>query len=110
MRFNLLAIIGLCFTLLGPAVCLAVPPGPPSPGQPPTVNAAAVADAGQILAQLKRQEETFATELRQLKRELALLRLQREKPGLREIIAGLGYILGLLGVASYVAGKKHRLR
>ena len=51
-------------------------------------------------------------ELRQIKRELALLNQNLEKPGAREIMGGIGFILGLFGVAALVSarrqGKKER--
>ena len=49
-------------------------------------------------------------ELRQIKRELALLNQNLERPGIREISAGIGYIFGLCGVAALVAARRNKGR
>ena len=47
-------------------------------------------------------------ELRHIKRELALLNQNLERPGVREIGAGIGYIFGLCGVAALVAAHRNK--
>lgn len=47
-----------------------------------------------------------AEELRRLHREIAALRADLDQPGLQEVFAGLGYILGLFGVAAFVASRR----
>ena len=47
--------------------------------------------------------------LLQVKREIAALGQQLENPGIREIMGGIGYILGLFGVAAYVASRKKNI-
>ncbi|MGC8720305.1 MAG: hypothetical protein ACP5TY_09905 [Thermodesulforhabdaceae bacterium] len=63
-------------------------------------------DLSPIKEQISRQSTELSQEMRQIKREIALLRQSIEKPGLKEIFAGIGYILGLCGVAFYFSGKK----
>ena len=56
-----------------------------------------------------RQEDAnaqLAAELRRLHREIAALRADLDKPGLQEVFSGLGYILGLFGVAAFVASRR----
>ncbi|MGI6656760.1 MAG: hypothetical protein ACOX5Z_08075 [Desulfobulbus sp.] len=43
-------------------------------------------------------------ELRQIKRELALLNQQLDKTDIREIIAGIGFIFGLFGAGALASG------
>lgn len=47
-------------------------------------------------------------ELRQIKRDLALLHDDLSRPGVRDIMAGLGYIFGLFGVAALVAARRRK--
>jgi flagellar motility protein MotE (MotC chaperone) len=60
----------------------------------------------QIAAMLKQQNSLLSRELGQLKRELAALRESISRPGLKEAFAGIGYILGLAGIAFLVHGRK----
>mgnify|MGYP001277066821 CR=1 FL=1 len=55
---------------------------------------------------VEQQNQQLHRELRQIKRELALLNQNLEKPGVREIMAGVGSILGLFGVAALVAARR----
>lgn len=48
----------------------------------------------------------MAEELRRIHREIAALRADLDQPGLQEIFSGLGYILGLFGVAAFVAARR----
>lgn len=48
----------------------------------------------------------LAEELRRLHREIAALRAELDQPGLQEVFSGLGYILGLFGVAAFVAARR----
>lgn len=47
-----------------------------------------------------------AEELRRIHREIAALRADLNQPGLQEVFSGLGYILGLFGVAAFVASRR----
>ena len=49
-----------------------------------------------------------AKDMRRIQRELAALKAQIEKPGLNEAFAGVGYIVGLFGVAFFVAGRRKK--
>ena len=62
-----------------------------------------------ILALLQEQDKKNSHDLRQIKREIAALGQQLENPGIREIMGGIGYILGLFGVAAYVASRKKNI-
>jgi hypothetical protein len=55
---------------------------------------------------LKEQNSKLSGELRRIQREIAALRADLDKPGLRDVFAGIGYIFGLFGVAAYVAARR----
>jgi hypothetical protein len=63
-------------------------------------------DLSEIKEQIAQQSQEFSQEMRQIKREIALLRQTMEKPGIKEIFAGIGYIFGLCGVAFYFSARK----
>ncbi len=48
----------------------------------------------------------LAEELRRIHREIAALRADLDKPGLPQVFSGLGYILGLFGLAAFVAARR----
>ncbi|MHB1397793.1 MAG: hypothetical protein ACYDAI_00435 [Trichloromonadaceae bacterium] len=48
----------------------------------------------------------LAAELRRIHREIAALRADLAQPGIKEVFSGLGYILGLFGVAAFVAARR----
>ncbi len=56
--------------------------------------------------EIRQENKKLHRELRQIKREIGLLNQNLEEPGLREIAAGIGYILGLCGVAALVATRR----
>lgn len=68
----------------------------------------AACDLSPIKEQISQQSREFSQEMRQIKREIALLRQSIEKPGIKEIFAGIGYILGLFGVAFYFSTRRKR--
>ncbi|WP_305042468.1 hypothetical protein [Geoalkalibacter sp.] len=77
--------------------------------QPPVADGPALDTAcGETLAGLQTQQEELARDIRRLHRELAALREDLTQPGLNEILGGIGYILGLFGVAFFVMGRKNR--
>ena len=81
-------------------VCLMAPSGAlfaQSPGDPAPETVAAL---------LKKQNSKLSGELRRIQREIAALRVDLDKPGLRDVFAGIGYIFGLFGVAAYVAARR----
>ena len=77
--------------------------GVPPQGEPAIETTGNCTEA---VALLEEQNRNLSREFRQLKREIALLRQDFEKPGLPEIIGGIGYILGLFGIAAYVASRR----
>jgi len=81
---------------------------PQKPGEAKTWsdNTCQSAQCEQIIAQLQQQKSLITRELAQIKREIALLRETLSEPGLQEVFAGIGYILGLVGIAFYVHCRK----
>jgi nickel transport protein len=41
-----------------------------------------------------------------IKRDIAALNQKLDEPGLQDIMAGIGYILGLFGIGAYVASRR----
>lgn len=60
----------------------------------------------EIVALLKEQNSKLSSDLRRIQREIAALRADLDKPGFKEVFAGIGYIFGLLGVAAFVASRR----
>ena len=81
-------------------VCLA---GLPSslPAQTPSEES-----SQKIVTLFKEQNSMLSGELRRIQREIAALRADLDKPGLKEIFAGIGYIFGLFGAAAFVASRR----
>jgi nickel transport protein len=84
-------VMGVC--LLGGPTCLYAA----SPAQDPCQVS---------LAQFQEQNNKLSGDLRRIQRELAALRADLAKPGLKDILAGIGYILGLFGTAAFVASRR----
>ncbi|MCU0587053.1 MAG: hypothetical protein MUF52_02750 [Syntrophobacteraceae bacterium] len=63
-------------------------------------------DCRELARLLEQQKGQLSRELGQIKRELGLLREDMARPGLKEIVAGIGYILGLAGVGLYIHSRK----
>lgn len=78
----------------------------PSPDQPPLVAAANPDKCSELVTLLAEQEQKNSKEFRQIKRDIAALSQQVSEPGMREIFGGIGYILGIFGVAAYFASRK----
>jgi len=81
-------------------VCLMAPAGAlyaQSPGEP-------TPDA--VAALIKEQNSKLSRELRRIQREIAALRTDLDKPRLKDIFSGIGYIFGLFGVAAFVAARR----
>lgn len=85
-----------------PAVIAAAEEPAPSPAQR--------LDCPALASQVSEENRHLREELRQVKRELALLNQNLEKPGAREIIAGIGFILGLFGAAALVSARRQGAR
>lgn len=65
-------------------------------------------DCRVLMAGIEQQNRAINQELRQIKREIALLNQNLEQPGMREIMAGVGYILGLFGIAAWFAARRQK--
>jgi len=63
-------------------------------------------DAAEVVRLLKEQNSNLSRDLRRIQREIAALRADLDKPGLKEVFAGMGYIFGLFGVAAFVAARR----
>jgi hypothetical protein len=59
-----------------------------------------------VITLLKEQHSKLSGDLRRIQREIAALRADLDKPGMRDVFAGIGYIFGLFGVAAYVASRR----
>jgi hypothetical protein len=59
-----------------------------------------------LLVKLEEQNLHLSRELRLIKRDIAALNQNLEKPGIQEIMAGVGYILGLFGVAAWYTARR----
>lgn len=59
-----------------------------------------------LAALLKEQNSALSGDLRRIQREIAALRADLEKPGVKDIFGGIGYIFGLFGVAVFVAARR----
>jgi len=59
-----------------------------------------------VITLLKEQNSKLSSELRRIQREIAALRTDLGKPGFKDVMAGIGYIFGLFGVAAYVASRR----
>ncbi len=67
---------------------------------------AAPAECAILLERIEEQHQALSKDLRRLHRELAALKATQNKPGITEIIGGLGWIIGLFGTAAYVSSRK----
>ena len=60
----------------------------------------------QLTRLIDEENKRLSEEMRQLKHEIAVLRQEVSRPGMSQIFAGIGYILGLAGVGFYVHTRK----
>lgn len=61
-----------------------------------------------VITQLQEQNDKLSGDLRRIRREIAALRADLDKPGLADIFSGIGYILGLFGTAAFVASRRRK--
>ncbi|NLI83263.1 MAG: hypothetical protein GX443_16485 [Deltaproteobacteria bacterium] len=66
-------------------------------------------DFGEFSSLLDRHKVQLSREMAQIRREIAALRDDMARPGIKEVFAGVGYILGLAGVAFYMHARRERL-
>lgn len=76
------------------------------PGTLPADDTTGQGDCMQIASMLKEENGKLSHELRRIQREIAALRADLDKPGLKDVFAGIGYILGLFGAAAFVAARR----
>ncbi|MFH1923515.1 MAG: hypothetical protein ABIP48_26950, partial [Planctomycetota bacterium] len=60
----------------------------------------------EVVTLLKEQNSKLSNDLRRIQREIAALRADLDKPGIKDVFAGIGYIFGLFGVAAFVAARR----
>lgn len=66
------------------------------------------ANAGDVIVLLKEQNRQLSGDLRRIQREIAALRADLDEPGMKEVFAGIGYIVGLFGAAAFAAARRRR--
>ncbi|MDY6823530.1 MAG: hypothetical protein SWH68_07000 [Thermodesulfobacteriota bacterium] len=83
-------------------ICLSlmILPGSLPAQSPPDGN------AQEVVTLLKEQNSKLSRDLRRIQREIAALRADLDKPGMKNVFAGIGYIFGLFGVAAFVAARR----
>lgn len=59
----------------------------------------------QAVTRLESRQQTMQQDLRRLHREIAALRTDQAKPGLTEILGGIGYIIGLFGLFAWTRSR-----
>lgn len=77
-----------------------------SPETPPAP--APVGDCERLVKLFDQQREQMASDLGRVKREMAALREEFSRPGLRDIVAGIGYIFGLAGIVLFFQSRGSR--
>ena len=63
-------------------------------------------NAQDAIALIREQNSKLAGELRRIHREIAALRADFDKPDVKDVFGGIGYIFGLCGVAAFVAARR----
>ena len=77
----------------------------------PATGTARAADAGggscdAAVARIGKMEKKVTRELRQIKRDLAEIQQAGQEVTFKDVAGGIGYILGLFGLAALVASRK----
>jgi hypothetical protein len=62
----------------------------------------------EIMAYLQERDAGLSRELKAIKREIAALSQTVKEPGLKDAVAGIGYILGLFGIAAFMASRRNK--
>lgn len=76
------------------------------PGAGGAQEASTDSGAQAVITLLKEQNKKMSSDLRRIQREIAALRADLDKPGVKDVFAGIGYIFGLFGVAAYFTSRK----
>ncbi len=74
----------------------------------PQVSSGKAVDCGELAGLVQQERSTLSREIGQIKREIAAMRDDLSKPGLKEIFAGIGYIFGLTGIALYFHCRRNK--
>jgi len=76
-------------------------------GQPGTLTAqeAPQETSQEIITLLKEQNRNLSQNLRRIQREIAALRADLDKPTIKDVFAGIGYIVGLFGFAAFASSR-----
>lgn len=61
-----------------------------------------------LIELLTRQQQNTSRELHQIKRDIAALNQKLEKPGIKDIVAGVGFILGLFGIGALIISRGNK--
>ena len=61
-----------------------------------------------LIEVLTRQQQNTSRELRLIKRDIAALNQKLEKPGIKDIVAGVGFILGLFGIGALIISRGNK--
>jgi len=104
-------LLALILALLSSAPASATGTAAEAAGAPQSETMATLEPAGDcraVMMQMTELDSKLTRELRMLKRDIAALSQSVEEPGLNEAMAGLGYILGLFGIASFMASRRQR--
>ncbi len=80
--------------------CLTCPPGVLADDPPPADS------CREAVELLKAQNGKLSADLRRIQREIAALRADMDKPGIRDAMGGIGFILGIFGAAAFVASRR----
>jgi hypothetical protein len=102
---GLLAVFAMCCWTMW----CAVPAGfaaEESSMQAESSGSGAPGDCRELVGLLEQQKAQLSREFGQIRREIGLLREELGKPGLEEVFAGIGYILGLAGVGLFIHCRK----
>ncbi|MDH4204916.1 MAG: hypothetical protein OEV45_05245 [Desulfobacteraceae bacterium] len=77
-------------------------------GSPSSLPAQTPPEEGsqEVITLLNEQNRKLSNDLRRIHREIAALRADLDKPGIKDVFAGIGYIFGLFGVAAFIASRR----
>lgn len=74
----------------------------------PSENASQAQDLLRLFEALQAQQREMSQELRAMKREMAALKAAMQEPDFKDILGGIGYILGIFGVTYYMQARRQR--
>lgn len=60
----------------------------------------------EAIEKIDAQSAKLSNDLHHIQREVAALKAELVKPGMKDVFAGLGYIFGLFGTALFVASRR----